>query len=121
MADESCDLKFAVTNDKKALELAMIGGDGQSLAAKMDAGQLSEFLKRAGLARATMAPPVPAEPDSEIMSIASPHCRAVVGPTGHKTLYVRHPAFGWLALSLDPTQAKQIGAWLAAETETAPA
>ena len=113
MANENCELKFGVSEDKSTFELVLSNPVGQTMAAKLSATQLDEFIKLAGIARAGMTPGVPAEPEGEILTLGGLDCRALPGPNGQKNLYLRHPAFGWIAWAMEPVQAKAIGYWLA--------
>ncbi|MEO6378836.1 MAG: hypothetical protein ABIO37_12490 [Caulobacteraceae bacterium] len=124
MSNENCELKCGLNADKTTFEMALTSADGQILGAQMNALQLAEFVKVVGIARANMAPPVPAAPEGEMVTTAM-DARAMLVEDGKRTLYLRHPAFGWFAWSMEPVQAKLIGYWLVndapAETETAPA
>ena len=111
MTTENCELKCGLSADKSAFEMALSSTDGQVLGAQMNAAQLSNFVAVAGIARAKMAPPVPAEPQGDVLTMGL-DCRAAPGPDGQRLLYLRHPAFGWFAWSMDAVQAKQIGYWL---------
>ena len=122
MTTDNCELKCGLNADKTAFEMALSSADGQVLGAQMNGPQLGEFIKVAGIARAKMAPPVPDAPEGEMLTLGM-DCRAAPGPDGQRVLYLRHPAFGWFAWSMNPVQAKQIGYWLVNDqpAEAAPA
>ena len=121
MATDNCELKYGVSEDKTILELATTSPVGQTLSVKLSAPQVEDLIKAVGVARAGMTPGVAADPKGEILTIGSLECRALPGPNGEKSLYLRHPAFGWIAWTMEPVQAKQIGYWLAADPAPATA
>ncbi|WP_210324447.1 hypothetical protein [Chelatococcus reniformis] len=86
--------------------------DDQAVAtAKLDADQVSQFIKTFAALRAQLLEPVPKRPDALPAPVDDPAIQLERLPTGAIALNIRHPGFGWIAFQLAPGSARRLTEW----------